>query len=159
MESHRLWETNASLYSHFSDALRNAPATRLRSSNSTASMRLLQSSHIPMLAPLGIGIDPPRLLTLKPSSNFVSPFTNTARRRPIQVPSARTASYPRLNPELARSLTASSTLHFDPKPELVPPRDQGAGLLVSGSMRESRACTGRHAHPVHGAQLTPSTPV
>ena len=150
--------SHASLYSSFSAALRSAPSVRMHSHAPAVYLQQPHRSHVPMLAPLDHGLHPPRHLSLKPFPDMMLPFTPTARKRPIALPPSALPASSLPKQMSAATLSAleqassKSSLRFSPKADIVPTVENGAGLLVSGSVRMPSPFIGKHSTPIRGAQ-------
>ena len=153
--------SHASLYSTMSAALRSAPSVRMHSHTPAVMLQQPHRSHVPMLAPLNHQLHPPRHLSLKPFHDMMQPFAPAARKRPIALPPSTlpAGALPRqLSAATLSALeTASSksSLRFSPKADIVPVVENGAGLLVSGSVRMPSPFVGKHSTPIRGAPLKP----
>jgi len=158
------FSTDASFTSTFSSALRSAPTVRLHSHSPAVLLQEPHRSHVPLLAPLEHHRYPQRHVDLKSFPDLLAPFNlSAARMRPITFPAAAlpTASLTKANSSGVLSAVerleqggllseSQRSLGFSPKAELVPAKENGAGLLVSGSVRMPSPFVGKHSTPIRG---------
>ena len=145
-----------SLYSSFSDSLRATQAVRLISNNPSVSLQQPGRHHLPIMYPRTNPFGPPRHLTLKPSSDYMSAFDHCASPKveisaPLARPRASSAA-PRRTSHVELLAAASSSQPFNPRGVMRMPNDNGSGLLMGSPARQGKPFQGHHAEPVHGAR-------